>query len=278
VITLTGKARVWDAAGSTDADRIVMNQRSGALEAAGNVSSTRVQEKKPAAARPGPPSPMLAGDDPVQARAARMTSTDRNQKITYEGGAVMWQGANRLTADRIDIDRTASRLDARGNVNTRFVDREGDAKNEQAKKPEAPKKPAKAGAFTTVVAPEMTWLDKERVAHYRGGVRLTRPGLTVKSLELRAWMNDSTLEKAFADGTVHITMAAPDRTRTGIGEHGEYFAGDEHMVLTGAPAQFTDTAKGTTRGRELTWYARNDRLLVEGAEAQPAITTFRKKH
>ena len=214
---------------------------------------------------------MLTGDDPVQARATHMTSSDRNQKITYDGSAVMWQGANRLTADRIDIDRGTSRLDARGNVNSRFIDRESDEK-------QAATKTAKAGVFTTVVAPEMTWLDKERIAHYRGGVTLTRPGLTVKALELRAWMNDSTLDKAFADGSVQITMVAPERTRTGTGEHGEYYLSDEHMVLTGAPALFTDTVKGATKGRELTWFSRNDRLLVEGAEAQPAVTTFRKKH
>jgi lipopolysaccharide export system protein LptA len=271
VITLTGRARVWDPTGSTDSDRIVMNQRTGAFEAAGNVSSTHLPDKRPAAAKPSASTPMLTGDDPVQARAAQMTSSDRNQKITYQGSAVMWQGANRLTADRIDIDRGASRLEGRGNVNSRFVDRTSDSKKDESKKT------AKPGVFTTVVAREMTWLDKERIAHYRGGVTLTRPGLTVKSLELRAWMNDSTLDKAFADGAVQITMVAPERTRTGTGEHGEYYLGDEHMILTGAPALFTDTVKGTTRGRELTWYARNDRLLVEGAEAQPAVTTFRKK-
>ncbi|HET8548099.1 MAG TPA: LPS export ABC transporter periplasmic protein LptC [Bryobacteraceae bacterium] len=284
VITLTGKARVWEPTGSTDSDRIVMNQRTGGFEAVGNVSSTRLPDKKPANPKAGSPSPMLTGDDPVQAQATRMTSAERNQKITYEGNAVMWQGANRLTADRIDIDRSATRLDARGNVNSRFVERENDANRDAPKKSGARKSDApgnkmpRPGVFTSIVAPELTWFDKERVAHYRGGVTLSRPGLTVKSLELRAWMNDSTLEKAFAEGSVNIVMVSPGRTRAGTGEHGEYYPADEHMVLTGSPAQFTDSAKGTTRGRELTWYARNDRLLVEGAEAQPAITIFRRKH
>jgi lipopolysaccharide export system protein LptA len=271
VITLTGKARVWDPTGSTDADRLVMNQRTSAFEATGNVSSTRLQEKKPADPKAveakGPKaSPMLSGDEPVQAKAARMTAADRNRRITYEGNAVLWQGPNRLTANRIEIDRGAERLEARGNVNSRFLDRSADAK-----------KQPKAGVFTTIVAPELTWLEKERMAHYRGGVRLTRPDLTVNSRELRAWMNDSTLEKAFADGSVQIVQTTPDRTRTGTGEHGEYYVADERMVLTGGQPQFVDSVKGTTRGRKLTWYARNDRLLVEGAEAQPAVTTFRKK-
>ena len=40
----------------------------------------------------------------MQAKAARMTSTDDNRQIRYEGDALMWQGSNRMQADRIDID------------------------------------------------------------------------------------------------------------------------------------------------------------------------------
>ena len=50
---------------------------------------------------------MLSTDEMMQARAQHMTSTDNNQKIHYEGNAVAWQGANRVEADRLDIDRDA---------------------------------------------------------------------------------------------------------------------------------------------------------------------------
>jgi hypothetical protein len=35
-----------------------------------------------------------------------MTTKDDNTQIRYEGNALMWQGANRIQADRIDIDKT----------------------------------------------------------------------------------------------------------------------------------------------------------------------------
>jgi lipopolysaccharide export system protein LptA len=66
---------------------------------------------------------MLAGDEPLQAKAARMTSSDDNQQIRYEGNALMWQGSNRLQADRIDIDRKTGKLEAHGNVTSQLSTR-----------------------------------------------------------------------------------------------------------------------------------------------------------
>jgi lipopolysaccharide export system protein LptA len=217
---------------------------------------------------------MLAGSDPIEARAARMTSVDRNQQIRYENNAVVWQGPNRITADIIDIDRKNQVLTATGNVVSQFVDKH-DADDKK-------KKPA-TSVFTTIRAPKLTYTDKERVALYSGGAVLNRPGVVVNGKEIRIWLTpaapgkDSTLDRAFADGQVKIVQTAPDRTRTGTGEHGEYYLADERMVLNGGSPQLVDTIKGTTRGQQLTWFARNDRLLVESAESQPAITSLRKK-
>ena len=38
-----------------------------------------------------------------------------------------------------------------------------------------------------------------------------------------------------------------------------------------------DSIKGQTRGKQLTWWSNNDRLLVNGVENRPADTLFRKK-
>ena len=50
-------------------------------------------------------SAMLSNDEVMQARAQHMTSTNKNQRILYDGNAVAWQGANRVEADTLDIDR-----------------------------------------------------------------------------------------------------------------------------------------------------------------------------
>ena len=52
----------------------------------------------------------------MQAQARKMVSTNHNRRIHYEGNVVMWQGANRILADTIDVDREKRSLTADGNV------------------------------------------------------------------------------------------------------------------------------------------------------------------
>ncbi len=194
-IVMVNRARVWDPSGSTDADKIILNQQSGAFEAIGNVASTHVQEDKdpkdgkdPQApgtatnAAKKPASPMFSGPDPVEAKAARMTMTEHNTKIRYEGSAILWQGANRVTADRVDIDRKEQKLEAHGNVFTQMLDKHDDAPRPDASQPSAPDKAKAPGAqiFTTVRAADLVYTDKDRQAHYTGGVLLNRPDLDVE--------------------------------------------------------------------------------------------------
>ena len=267
-ITLTGSARVWDPTGSTAAKTIVMTQKSGDVRADGDVASTRIPDKK----KPQSGGAMLAGDEPLQAKAAHMTSSDDNQQIRYEGKALMWQGSNRLQADRIDIDRKTGKLEAQGNVTSQLLDK---AETQKRKKGQV---------FTVVKAPNMVYLDKERVAHYTGGVVLTRAAMTVNSRELRAFLKEdekggggSSLDHAFADGAVKIVDVTPDRTRTGASEHAEYYVPDSKVVLNGGEPELIDSAKGTTRGRQLTYFSDSDKLIVEGAQDQPVKSRILKR-
>ena len=260
-ITLNGAARVWDMTGSTAADMIAMNQKSGDFSATGHVNSTRMPEKKKQA-HPG----LLSGDEPVHAKAERMSSTGQNSNIVYEGNALMWQGANRLQADRITIDRKLGNVTSEGKVVSQLLD-----KSESAKK---------NAVFTIVKAPRMTYSDKERIAHYTGGAVLTRGTTVVTAREIRAFLKqgeDSSLDRAVADGSVKIVQTTPQRTRTGTSEHAEYFTADARVLLTGGSPELVDTIDGRTRGSKLTYFSNNDRLLVEGAQGQPVESKLLRK-
>jgi lipopolysaccharide transport protein LptA len=271
LITLDQAARAWDPTGSVSAARIVMNQKSGDYTAEGDVASTRLPDAKPATAqRTG--SAMLEQDQPMQAKAARMTSTEDNKKILYEGNAVLWQASNRLQADRVFIDRKEQRVVAKGKVVSQFLD----------------KKPR--GGATVVRSADMVYTDADRVAHYTGGARMDREGMNVRSAEIRAWLNESDKDKktesslnhAFADGAVEILHTQPGRTRRGSSEHAEYYAADERVVLNGGNPQLDDSVDGITRGRQLTYRAggggaQKESLQVEGAETQPVVSKIRRK-
>ncbi|MEO7143252.1 MAG: LptA/OstA family protein, partial [Bryobacteraceae bacterium] len=277
VITLLGKARVWDPTGSAAGDKIVMNQKNGDFTALGNVASTRMPDKQ------GASSAMLSNDEPMQAKAQKMTSANKNLLIRYESNAVAWQGANRVQVDRIEIDRDNEILEAHGHVISQFVDKPAaDPKPDEAKRNSA-KKPAAAAVFTLVRSEGLVYTEDDRVADYTGGVVLNRPGMRVKADEIRAFLNDSnsgadsSLHHAFADGAVEIVQSANARTRTGKSEHAEYYAADQKVILVKGAPQMIDSLKGSTRGRELTYFANNDRLLVKGLENQPASSILHRK-
>ncbi len=279
LITLDQAARIWDASGATSADRILLDQKTGDISAEGNVVSTRMPDQK------GKSSAMLTNDQPLQAKARRMYTANRNEKIHYEGQAVLWQGANRVWADTVDIDRTERRLVARGHVRTQFVEKH---KSEPAKAADGAAAPpfadeaAKAPTFVVVNAAALVYTEADRLAHYTGGAHMVRPGMDVKASEIRAFLNDSesssSLNHAFADGAVTIFRKESDRTLTGTGEHAEYYDAEQRIFLAGGEPELVDSVRGTTKGRELTYYANDDKLLVNGIAREPIRTLVLRRH
>jgi lipopolysaccharide export system protein LptA len=263
-IYLQGAARLWDPTGSTDALRIEIDQRTGDMTAEGKVTSTRLpDEKKPKK----PQGSLLDASDTVQARAQRMQTKEDNQWIRYDGDALLWQGPNRVEADSILIQRKLQRLDATGNVVSQFREK---TKN----------------LFTVVRAPQMTYWDADKKAHYMGHARLNRGNLVVTSRELFAWFsqkeNDNSLERAEAVGDSVIVQSGPDatgkpRTRRGTSERSDYDVAAGRVILSGGAPQMFDSLKGTTRGERLTWFSNEDRLVVDGSLNQPAASRILKK-
>jgi lipopolysaccharide export system protein LptA len=276
LMTLDGAARVWDPTGSATADKIVMNQKSGDFVADGHVASTREPDKKGK-----PSSSVLSNDETMQARAQHMTSADSNTKIHYEGNAVAWQGANRVEADRLDINRDDQIMEAHGHVKSQFVDKDKSDDKAASKVPSAMKAPP---IFTIVTASDMVYKEENRVVDYTGGVIMRRPDMTITSRTIRAFLkdsqSDSSLDKAFADGTVKVVSTSEKlkRTRTATSEHAEYYVDEAKVIMTGGTPLLVDSVKGQTLApKELTWFSNDDRLIVDGAAETPVKSVIHKK-
>jgi hypothetical protein len=52
---------------------------------------------------------------------------------------------------------------------------------------------------------------------------------------------------------------------------------EDKVVLSEGRPKFVDSLRGTTVGEKLTWYSKDDRLLVNGVEAQPAKSVLHRK-
>ena len=275
VMVLDGMARISDNTGSTTADHIRMDQRTGDFTADGNVNSIRLPDKGQTN------SGMLSGDEPVEAQARRMTSANRNRRVHFEGNATLRQGADRVQANVVDVDREKQTLMADGAVITNLWEHPKESEAGEGSSGAQSAKPGANPVLTVVRAPHLVYTDSDRLAVYTGGSVMNRPGMEVKSRELRAYLAeegaDSRLVKAFADGAVEIAQIAANRKRTGKAEHCEYYTENQKVVLRGGDPEFIDSLKGNTRGVELTYFANDDRLLVNGLPDQPAKSRIRRK-
>jgi lipopolysaccharide export system protein LptA len=268
LIVLDTAARMSDATGATSADRIRMDQRTGDFTAEGNVNSSRLPDKD---AKKN--SQMLSGDEPIHAQARRMDSANRNKKLHYEGNVFMWQGANRIQADVVDLDREKRILVADGHVVTNLWEEPKDPK----------KKAAATPVLTEVTAPHLMYTDADRQAVYTGGSVLKRPNLQVTAPQIRAFLSagdgDSRLEKAYADGGVKIHQTgAGGVTYDGTAERSEYYTDEgKVLLLGGTPTMVDNKGQSTVGPAGLTYFPNDDRLIINGSVSQPANTRQRRK-
>lgn len=260
-MNLDSHVRVQDEAGSTTADHMLIDQVSGDFDATGHVFTARQGESKPS----GKDSGVLDSTQPLQGTADHVISTNHNRHFRYLGNAVLWQPANRIQADTVEIDRDTKALVAQGKVATQFEDQ---------------KTPT---LVTRVTSRKLTYSDADLLATYSGGVDFSRPNLTVSSATLNAYLNpkdadsDSRINRAIADGKVEITELMEARTRIGTGEHAEYSVGDGKVVLSGGEPQLWDTLRGNTKGDLLTYFTDGNKLIVTGVPERQVKSHIRKK-
>jgi lipopolysaccharide transport protein LptA len=195
--------------------------------------------------------------------------------ISYEGDVVMWQGADRLKAKRVEINREHGTLKAFEDVRTQFPSQRAAGGDPEV---------AAADSFTVVSAEELIYLEEHNLAHYKGGVHLVQPGLNMTSRDLKAYFqpagagSSGTLDRAVAQGRVRIRQkGSQGRMLDGFSERAEYYLADERLVLTGGRPKMVDSERGTTQGSRLTYFARNDRLQVDGAGNRPTVSSFRQE-
>ena len=79
------------------------------------------------------------------------------------------------------------------------------------------------------------------------------------------------LDRIVAEGQVVITQ--PSRRATG--EKLVYTVAADSFVLTGGPPSIFDAEWGKITGDSLTFYKRDDRVMVEGRDTSPTTTTVR---
>lgn len=265
-LVLSGSPRVSEGGLTTTAQTIRFDRRSGQAAAEGDVKSTYVDLK------PQPGGALLAASDPIHVTARSMSVRQDTGVARYSGQARLWQGANIVQAPVILFDRDHRTLTAQAAggelVSTVFVE------------------PGPKGRVipVNVLSGRLRYVDAERQAHFEGGVTTKSADATLtadqaivvlapltEKAEPGAAPGASQVERVVADGHIRVQ----DGGRQAQGEHLVYTPEDGKFVLTGGFPSIFDAEHGSVTGDSLTFFSRDDRVLVESKGSTRTVTRTR---
>jgi lipopolysaccharide export system protein LptA len=265
MLVLEGSPRVVEGGMTTTARTMRMNRATGDAIAEGDVKSTYSDLK------PQPGGALLASSSPIHVTAHNMTAHRTPAIALYTGDARLWQDANVVRAPSIEFDRDRRAVTATGAaqpVSTVFL------QTDKAGKP----------TLVTITSARLTYTDNERIAHFESGVqaKAEEANMTANDMDVFLQARGQTtgnnvlgkagqLDRIVAKGQVVVTQ--PNRRATG--EQMVYTAADDKFVLTGGTPSIFDAEHGKITGVSLTFFRRDDRVLVEGNGTSPTVTHTR---
>ena len=266
MLVLEGSPRVVEGGMTTTAHTMRVNRSTGDAFADGDVKSTYSDLK------PQPGGALLASSSPIHVTARNMTAHRTPAIAQYTGDARLWQDANVVRAPSIEFDRGRRSVTAAGTqaqpVSTVFL------QTDKTGKP----------TLVTITSARLTYTDNERIAHFETGVLAKAEDATVTANQMDVFLQArgqatgnnvlgkvGQLDRIVAKGQVLVTQ--PNRRATG--DQMVYTAAEDKFVLTGGTPSIFDAEHGKITGVSLTFFRRDDRVLVEGNGTSPTVTQTR---
>lgn len=280
-LVLTGSPRWIEGGGITTARILRVNRQTGDAFAEGQVKTT-YRDTQPRDSKPQPGGALLGGSDPINVTSEHMTAHRQSDTAIYYGSARLWQGSNIVQAPVIEFDHAQRLLRAHGTasrqqigsglaiddgihhrVSTIFI--RNDDKNK--------------GSPVSVTSSLLTYSDPQNLAVFEGAVLLKSTDGTVsadnadvllkpKDQNAPQGTSNAQVEKIIAQG--HVVVQQPSRKARG--NTMTYTADEGKYVMTGDRPSIFDAEHGLSTGDSLTFYSRDDRLLVSSGSSTRAIT------
>ena len=266
ILLLSGSPRVVEGGMTTTARTMRLDRGSGDAFADGDVKSTYSD------LRPQPDGALLASSSPIHVTAQSMSVHGASAVALYGGGARLWQDANIVEAPTIEFDRDHRSMIAHAApghpVSTVLVDNGSEGKP----------------IPIAITSSGLTYTDAERKAHFEGEAMARGADFTVTAKQMDAFFaarghvsvapqgsSAGKLDKIVASGQVVVTQPG----RRADGDQLVYASAEDKFVLTGGPPSIFDAERGKITGVSLTFFRRDDRVLVEGSISSPTVTQTR---
>jgi lipopolysaccharide export system protein LptA len=284
ILLLTGSPRVVNGSMATTANAIRMNRSTGDALADGDVKSTYSELKEQ------PDGALLAASSPIHVTARSMTAHNAPGQAVYSGNVRLWQDSNVIEAPTIQFDRDHRSVIAEGSSTKPVRTILTQPEKSSAILPDTKKsKPLSAGRSSpiSITAKRVSYVDSERKVHYEGGVSAQGTDFSASSKTADAYLksrNETSQKAAISEpGQLDRMVAQGDvliqePNRQARGQTLTYTASDEKFLLTGGPPSIFDAEQGKITGVSLTFFRRDDRVLVEGGASTPVVTTTRVAH
>jgi lipopolysaccharide export system protein LptA len=275
MLVLAGNPRVTNGGMTTTATVIRINRATGDAQGEGDVKSTYNELKE----QPG--GALLAASSPIHVTARSMTAHNSTAVATYNGNVRLWQDMNVIEAPMIHFDRDHRSVIAEGTSAS-------PAKTVLVQVEKQPSTAISSGQDrsipVTITARRLSYVDADRMVRYEGGVLAKGTDFTASSKTADAYLLPRSqtpgnptlsatgrLDHMVAQGNVVVQQT----NRRAEGQTLIYTAADEKFVLTGGPPSIFDAEQGKITGVSLTFFRRDDRVLVEGEGTTPVVTTTR---
>ena len=276
MLILTGAPRVTSGSMATTATTIRINRATGEATADGDVKSTYSQMKEQ------PDGALLASSSPIHVTSRTLKVQSASGEALYTGNARLWQDANVIQAPSIQFDRDRRFVSAQGTSSTPVLTTLIHVPTKGSSGAKAGQN--EAGNPIAITGNRLTYTDSERRAHYEGGVVAKGSDFTASAKTVDAFLaphsqtaknqtfgNPGQLERMVAEGNVVIQQP----NRRAEGQKLVYTTADDKFVLTGGPPSIFDAEQGKITGVSLTFFRRDDRVLVEGKSGSPVVTQTR---
>ncbi len=257
-VTLLGSPRVMDSGVSLTANSVELNRKTNIATAEGDVKTTYVDLKAQ------PSGAMLASAEPIHVTGTKMTAS-RSAEVAKFTKARLWQGVNIIEGPVISFDRQHRSVEAQGSpgnqVSTVFV--QGDKKTP-----------------VNVTSDRLSYVDADRKAVFSGHVLIRGADATMTAENVQVILSphgnqaSSQLDRIIATGDIVIQQKA----RKATGNLLVYTAQDEKFVLTaseGRSPSIFDAEQGQITGDSLTFFTRDDRVLVGSKESSHTLIQTR---
>ncbi len=313
ILIMTGSPRVTNGGMATTANTIRMNRATGDALAQGDVRSTYSDLKEqPNGALLASSSPihvtarsMTAHNTPAIALysgnarlwqdanviQAPTIQFDRDRRfVTAQGTPAQPVQTILVQTEKVQTQKVQTEKDQAGKAQ---ADKAAPQNGSLGGKSAGKSSPLGGSSPIAITAAKLTYADSERKAHYEGGVTAQGADFTATAKTADAYLlprsqtsdNQASDNQALAGpGRLDHMVAEGDvivhqPKRRAEGQKLVYTAADDKFVLTGGTSKelpsIFDAEQGKVTGVSLTFFRRDDRVLVEGEASTPVVTKTR---